>query len=119
MLNIEKHNNFRRIFCPTESEIKQDAEQLKKLRRKLLDDRDKNITLIKNESNLFCTDPFGSFIGDCECCSHYNDMDRGFITGGYCILHNMSCGYGFICKDNDSKDNIGWGEFEKIQRKVM
>lgn len=119
MLNIEKYNNFRRIFCPTESEIKQDVEQLRKLKREFLDSRNKNIILIKKENNLFCATPFGAFIGDCESCSHYSDLNRGFITGGYCILHNMSCGYGFICKDNDSKDNIGWEEFKKIQRKIF
>lgn len=113
------HNKFRRAFCPTESEIKQDEGQLKRIRKKLLDDRNKKNVLIKKGGNLFCAYPFTSFVGDCENCSNYCDTNRGFITGGHCTLHNIPCGYGFICKDNDSKDNIGWKEFEKIQKKVI
>lgn len=113
------NDKFRRAFCPTETEIKQDEERFKKLRKELLDYRNKKIILIKKEGNLFCAHPFASFLGDCEGCSNYCDTNRGFITGGHCTLHNIQCGYGFICKDNDSKDNIGWEEFEKIKKKEI
>lgn len=77
--------------------------------------KSKFMILVKYEGILFCSEPFGSFSGDCENCSHYDDPNKGFITGGYCTLHNIACGYGFICKDNDSDINNGWEEFEKIK----
>lgn len=113
----EKNNKLRNIFFPTNVEIEEKMMQMVKLKEKLLADRNKNIKLIKKDNNLFCAEPFGSFIGDCESCSHYCDLCEGFVTGGYCTVHNVSCGYGFTCRDNDSKHNKGWDEFENMKNK--
>lgn len=112
MLHI---TNLRKILCPTEEENKKVDKQIEKLKEELLVDRNKKISLVNKEDHLFCSKPFGAFIGDCESCSYYRDSNRGFITGGYCMLHNITCGYGFICKDNDSEENNGWNEFENIK----
>lgn len=106
-------NSFSEIFYPTEAEIKKYEKQLEGIRNRLLENRDK-IKLEKYNENIFSSKPFQPFIGDCESCSHYQDSNKGFVTGGYCKLHSISCGYGFICKDNDNKDNIDWNEFKNI-----
>lgn len=51
--------------------------------------------------DLFVSDPFSGFIGDCEWCNHYDDISN-ICTGGQCKLHGFGCGYGHTCKDNTS-----------------
>lgn len=77
--------------------------------------RKQMIHLVKEDRFLYAARPFESFIGDCESCSHYMKSPYDFVEGGDCLLHHVSVGYGFICKDNDSEENIGWKEFERIK----
>ncbi len=54
--------------------------------------------LIRHNAILFISEPFGDFNKDCETCEQY--LDSGNMSeGGKCKLHNISCGYGFTCKD--------------------
>lgn len=75
----------------------------------------KKLKLVKDGRFVYAASPFQSFVGDCESCSHYMRSPYDFVEGGDCLLHHVSVGYGFICKDNDSEENIGWKEFERIK----
>ena len=63
----------------------------------------------KYNNILYVSDPFDGFIGDCEFCKHYDDISN-LTTGGYCLLHHISCGYGFTCEDNTSEYKIDMGD---------
>lgn len=84
------------------------------IRRKANEKKNK-LKLVKYGSTLYVSSPFSSFIGDCESCSKFVRSPYNFVEGGTCSLHKINTGYGYICKDNDSKENIGWQEFERIK----
>lgn len=94
--------SFDRVFHPSEEEKARRKEFEERLHREAVEDR-ANVKLVRCDDVLYRREPFRGFLGDCECCSHYNDPSRGFITGGVCTLHHIGCGYGFTCKDNDSE----------------
>ena len=94
--------DFRKVFFPTEEEIKAQEKILEEIRNKCIEDR-KNVKLVPAQDTfLYCREPFGSFLGDCCYCSHYLD-GGGKTEGGWCKLHGINCGWGFTCKDNDSE----------------
>lgn len=95
--------SFKKIFRPTDEEIKTQEKFLEKLHNQFIEDR-KNVKLVQDKKDpfLYHREPFGSFLGDCRSCSHYIDGD-GITEGGWCKLCGSGCGYGFTCKDNDSE----------------
>lgn len=97
--------SLRKIFFPTEAEIKIQEKMMEEIHNKCVDDR-KNVKLVPyKDSLLYCREPFGSFLGDCCYCSHYDD--GGSVTvGGRCTLYGVNCGWGFTCKDNDSEWSV-------------
>lgn len=80
------------------------------------EEKKQKIKLVKDGSVLYVSRPFGQFVGDCESCSKFVRSQYNFVEGGTCSIHKIDTGYGFICPDNDSKENIGWEEFERIKR---
>ena len=95
-------NSLRKIFFPTEEELKEQERRFEEIHNDLLEDR-KTVKLVQTDrSFLFCREPFKSFLGDCCFCSHYID-GGGMTEGGWCKLCGEGCGYGFTCKDNDSE----------------
>ena len=95
--------SFRKVFFPTEEEIKAQEKFLEKIHNQQVEDR-KNVKLVKKEySFLYRREPFCRFLGDCTYCSHYKDFNVGYAEGGDCALHDIGCGWGFTCKDNDSE----------------
>ena len=96
-------SSFDKIFRPTKEEIKAQEEFFEKIHNERVEDR-KNVKLVKKEGScLYRREPFKRFLGDCCSCSHYVDSNVGFVEGGDCKLHGISCGWGFTCKDNDSE----------------
>lgn len=84
--------------------------------RRKADEEKKKIKLVKDGRVLYISRPFCSFVGDCESCSKFEKSGYNFVVGGKCLLHRIETGWGFICPDNDSKENIGWEEFERIKK---
>lgn len=109
------NNRLRKIFFPNKQEIEKFKQQLLQEQKKSIERRNK-IKLIKCNNILFVSEPFNTFMGDCEQCSHYLNSPYDFVTGGDCLLHNIPCGYGHICKDNDSHYNDDWKEFIKVKK---
>lgn len=107
--------NFNKIFNPTEEELEEQQKWIKELFEESKKKRE-NIKFIKSkESNLYQSEPFKSFLGDCRYCSFY--IDGPPVTeGGWCKKTNEGCGYGFTCKDNDSKWAIKLEENKNILR---
>lgn len=97
------HNNFRKIFFPTEEEKVEQKKKLAEIHAHAVADRENVVLIPYSDGILYVRKPFGGFLGDCVYCSHYYDPGVGFVTGGDCTLHNIGCGYGFTCKNNDSK----------------
>lgn len=94
--------DFRKVFFPTEEEIKEQEKFLEELHNKQIEDR-KNVKLVlSSDGVLHCREPFGSFLGDCCSCSHYVD-GGGMTEGGHCMLRSIPCGWGFTCANNDSE----------------
>lgn len=95
--------SFRKTFFPTEEEIKAQEKMLEEIHNKCVEDR-KNVKLVKtNDPFLYRRAPLSSFLGDCTYCSYYINPNVGFVEGGWCKLCGVNCGWGFTCKDNDSK----------------
>ena len=97
------NNNLRKIFFPTKEELKAQEKWLEEIHNQCVEDR-KNVKLVPTKDPfLYCREPFGGFLGDCESCSHYVSTNVGFSDGGWCKLCGVDCGWGFTCKDNDSE----------------
>lgn len=97
--------SFRKVFFPTEEEIEAQEKIFEEIHNKCVEDR-KNVKLVSTKDPfLYRREPFSSFLGDCTYCSYY--VDGGAMTeGGWCKLCGVDCGWGFTCKDNDSKWSI-------------
>lgn len=94
--------NFDEIFFPTEEDEEKHRKLLEEIHRQcVLNRKDVNLVL-DSDGFLYRKEPFGSFFGDCCYCSHYDDLG-GMTEGGRCMLHDIFCGWGFTCKDNDSE----------------
>lgn len=89
-------------------------EYYEKICMKAQDEKNK-IKLVKHGCVLYISEPFQSFSGDCESCSNFEKSRHNFVVGGECLLHRIETGWGFICPDNDSEENNGWEEFERIK----
>ena len=81
-------NSLRKIFFPTEEELKEQERRFEEIHNDLLEDR-KTVKLVQTDrSFLFCREPFKSFLGDCCFCSHYIDgggMTEGAFSQGECL----------------------------------
>lgn len=112
---------FADTFNPSPEKRRQQEEFMARCQEEALDRR-KQIRLVKDYEDdgsaapLYASEPFGGFWGDCERCDHYCASPFSFVTGGDCMKHRRSCGYGFTCKDNTSDCNNGWDEFERIKK---
>jgi hypothetical protein len=93
--------NFDSIFFPTEEDINKNKQLLEEIHMRYVIDRE-NVKFILDSDVLYRREPFSSFLGDCCHCSHYDDIS-GMTEGGRCMLHDIFCGWGFTCKDNDSE----------------
>lgn len=108
-------SNFRKTFKLRDGEKKRREEYFDKLIQDCIKRRE-NIRLVKR-GDLYMSEPFGTFVGDCDSCSHsYGQC--GVSEGALCDKHHITCGYGFTCPDNDSEQNVGWEEFEKIKGEI-
>lgn len=108
-------SNFKKSFFPIAKEREKLAQRMKLQESEFIESR-KNIKLKPAENKLLWkSEPFDSFLGDCESCS-YSEPIRSFVTGLWCKKHKIGCGYGFLCPENDSEYNVGWNEFEKIKK---
>lgn len=119
-------NLLRDVFNPSPEQQRKLDEFLAKCRAENLERR-KLIRLVRTDDTesaapLYCAVPFVGFTGDCEYCDYYRPSPFSFVTGGNCMKHGSGqgrgCGYGFTCKDNTSDRNIGWDEFERIQKEA-
>lgn len=108
-------NKLKEVFSESEDQTRKFLMRIHQMEKQNLEKRNKEVKLVKENHILYSAEPFQSFQGDCTSCSSYYDPNRGFITGGHCMKHNIGCGNGFICSDSDSGLNNGWEEFEKIR----
>lgn len=100
----DKINRLQKAFNPTEEDIKEQTKFLKKCYENI----PREVDLIKDDDNnvLLVSNPFQSFLKDCESCMYYIDSQYSFATGGTCSKHNLNCGYGFTCEDWDGNDSL-------------
>ncbi len=96
--------DFNKVFHPTEDDIKRSSELFNKIHIAVEEER-KHIILVRcmNSRTLYHAEPLKGFLGDCETCKHYRKAPYDFVEGGTCSLHNISCGFGFVC-ENVSND---------------
>lgn len=104
--------DFRKTFHPTQEEVNARNKRIEEITEENLKHREK-IELEKHNEILYCSNPFGGFTGDCCFCSNYAEIPAITVCGD-CKLHDIPCGSGFTCANNDSEETKNWKEFEKI-----
>lgn len=88
---------LRRTFNPTDKEVQTWKNRLKEIEKRI--PHTVNLVSEKDGNILLVSEPFQRFGTDCSYCSYYHDLNVGFSEGGQCTKHNITCGWGFTCKD--------------------
>ena len=92
------NNRFRRIFFPTEEEIKAERERLEKFVAEAKTKPKPNLIEDPTDKRLMKSEPFQHFYGDCTWCKNYVD-GPGVTEGGFCEKRGLNCGWGFTCPE--------------------
>lgn len=106
--------DFRRAFNPTKEEQLKNIEVIKKAHDSISEMVD--LIEVRDSNILMKSEPFQVFLHDCSYCDNYVDSNCGYIEGGHCKKHHISCGWGFTCKDwEQNVDFDKWYE-EELKR---